>query len=55
MYTVASLRVVRARLKCVLIYLASLRVVRARLKCVLIYCNIIESGQRKSKVCSFIL
>ena len=30
-------------------------VVRAREKCVLIYCSIIDSGQSKSKVCSYIL
>ena len=34
---------------------ATLKVVRTRVKYVLIYCNIIESGQNKSKVCSYIL
>ena len=90
LYTVTSLRVVRARVKCVLIYcniidsgqskskvcsyilwhhgqwseqeysvflytVTSLTVVRARVKYVLIYCNIIDSGQSKSTVCSYIL
>ena len=32
---------------------ASLTAVRARVKCVLIYCNIIDSGQNKSKVCFY--
>ena len=40
--------------------MATLKVVRARVKCVLIYSNIenngnFESGQSKSKVCSYIL